>query len=123
MPGGRARRSAAAAAVNRIQRVIEDDSDEDSNTSSYRDTSRQYSPDNSRRPSSADDSVSSGNASDEDFEAEPLRPPKGRKNQKSKKKRAQPLPETSSSENSSKFKSSLYQLLTIIYADKLTYVF
>ena len=109
MPGGRARRSAAAAAVNRIQRVIEDDSDEDSNTSSYRDTSRQYSPDNSRRPSSADDSVSSGNASDEDFEAEPLRPPKGRKNQKSKKKkRAQPLPETSSSENSSKFKSTLY---------------
>jgi len=78
----RSKRSAATAAENKIQAVIDDiDSDEESNTSTYRE-------DSSRRPSSDDDAISSGNdnPSDEDFqENEPLRHTKAKKNGGKKK--------------------------------------
>lgn len=78
----RSKRSAATAAENKIQAVIDDiDSDEESNTSTYRE-------DSSRRPSSDDDAISSGNdnPSDEDFqENEPLRHTKAKKNGSKKK--------------------------------------
>jgi hypothetical protein len=76
----RSKRSAATAAENKIQAVIDDiDSDEESNTSTYRE-------DSSRRPSS-DDEISDGNdnPSDEDFqENEPLRHVKAKKSSKKK---------------------------------------
>jgi len=78
----RSKRSAATAAENKIQAVIDDiDSDEESNTSTYRE-------DSSRRPSSDDDAISDGNEniSDEDFqENEPLRHTKAKKSNSKKK--------------------------------------